>query len=81
MDTVGAFEAKTNLSALLGRVEQGEIIVITRHGKPIARLVPDSSDHPSMSVGDCIAGLLEFRETHPMRQSELRGFIDEGRKY
>lgn len=37
--TVGAFEAKTKLSELLDRVEQGEEVVITRHGKEIARLV------------------------------------------
>jgi prevent-host-death family protein len=40
MITVGAFEAKTHLSSLLERVAQGEEIVITRHGKPLARLVP-----------------------------------------
>jgi prevent-host-death family protein len=37
--TVGTFEAKTKLSELLDRVEQGEEVVITRHGKEIARLV------------------------------------------
>lgn len=37
---VGAFEAKTRFGDLLDRVEQGEIIVITRHGHPVARLVP-----------------------------------------
>ena len=40
MITVGAFEAKTHLSALLERVEAGEEIVIARAGTPIARLVP-----------------------------------------
>ena len=40
MAIVGAFEAKTKLSELLDRVEQGEEIVITRRGKPAARLVP-----------------------------------------
>ncbi len=43
MITVGAFEAKTHLSALLDRVAAGEEVVITRHGKPLARLV--SADH------------------------------------
>ncbi|HEV2207100.1 MAG TPA: type II toxin-antitoxin system prevent-host-death family antitoxin [Candidatus Acidoferrales bacterium] len=42
MTEVGAFEAKNMLSALLDRVERGEEIVITRHGKPVARLVPNS---------------------------------------
>ena len=42
MSQVGAFEAKNTLGALLDRVEQGEEIVITRHGKPVARLAPCS---------------------------------------
>jgi prevent-host-death family protein len=40
MTEVGAFEAKNKLSALLDRVEQGEEITITRHGRPVARLIP-----------------------------------------
>lgn len=41
MAEIGAFEAKNSLGALLDRVAQGEEIVITRHGKPVARLVPN----------------------------------------
>ena len=37
---VGAFEAKTHLSELLARVEAGETVTITKHGRPVARLVP-----------------------------------------
>ena len=40
---IGAFEAKNKLGMLLDRVEYGEEIVITRHGKPIARLVPNTT--------------------------------------
>lgn len=40
MATLDACEAKTHFSALLERVAQGEEIVITRHGRPVARLVP-----------------------------------------
>lgn len=40
MQQIGAFEAKNTLGALLDRVQQGEEIVITRHGKPVARLAP-----------------------------------------
>jgi prevent-host-death family protein len=44
MRTVGVLEAKTNLSALLDDVEdRGEVIVITRHGRPVARLTPEPS--------------------------------------
>jgi len=42
MQEVGAFEAKNKLAALLDRVEGGEEIVITRHGKPVARLIPNA---------------------------------------
>lgn len=42
MQKIGAFEAKNKLGSLLDRVEQGEEIVITRHGKPVARLVPSA---------------------------------------
>lgn len=41
MNEIGAFEAKNTLGSLLDRVENGEEIVITRHGKPVARLVPN----------------------------------------
>ena len=42
MREIGAFEAKNTLGALLDRVQGGEEILITRHGKPVARLVPNS---------------------------------------
>jgi prevent-host-death family protein len=42
MAEIGAFEAKNTLSALLDRVERGEEIVITRHGNPVARLIPNT---------------------------------------
>lgn len=38
MIKVGAFEAKTQFSDLLDKVEAGEEVLITRHGKPVARL-------------------------------------------
>ena len=42
MKEIGAFEAKNTLGSLLDRVQRGEEIVITRHGKPVARLVPNT---------------------------------------
>jgi prevent-host-death family protein len=39
MQEIGAFEAKNTFGSLLDRVERGEEIVITRHGRPVARLV------------------------------------------
>ena len=44
--TVGAFEAKTHLSELLQRVEHGEHITITKHGRGVARLIPGIEQEP-----------------------------------
>ena len=47
--TVGSFEAKKHLSELLDRVEGGEHITITKHGRPVARLVPVVEVKPQMN--------------------------------
>ena len=44
MRTIGAYEAKTHLPQLLERVSRGERITITKHGRPVARLVPADTD-------------------------------------
>lgn len=49
MITVGSFDAKTHLSSLLDKVEAGEEVVIARHGKPIARLVPEAQAQSARS--------------------------------
>lgn len=59
MQEVGAFEAKNNLSALLDQVEQGEEIVITRRGRPVARLV---SPMPGGSREQAAAAAARIRE-------------------
>ncbi|MFA5909920.1 MAG: type II toxin-antitoxin system Phd/YefM family antitoxin [Vicinamibacterales bacterium] len=46
MKTVGLAEAKATLSALLDRVEKGETITITRHGEPVAELLPIAPFRP-----------------------------------
>ena len=48
--SVGAYEAKTRLSELLDRVEKGEQIVITRYGRPIARLIPEGSRNTARAL-------------------------------
>lgn len=44
--TIGLFEAKTRLSEVVSRVEAGEEVVITRHNKPVAKIVPIRSEAP-----------------------------------
>ena len=46
MTEVGTFEMKTHLSSLLERVEKGERFTITRHGRPVAELVPVGAREP-----------------------------------
>ena len=46
MKEVNVHQAKTQLSQLLRRVEAGEVVVIARAGKPVARLVPIVADRP-----------------------------------
>ena len=43
-ESVSAYDAKTHLPNLLQRAEQGERFVITRHGKPVAQLLPIEID-------------------------------------
>ena len=50
MKHVGIFEAKTHLSSLLEEVEKGGEVVITRHGKPVAKLVQTMNEVPSRFV-------------------------------
>ena len=59
MREVGAFEAKNRLGALLDQVERGEEIVITRRGKPVAKLVPAGPGFDRVKARQAIAGLLE----------------------
>jgi len=60
MESVTALEAKTRFGQFLERVAQGEEVIITRHGKPVARLVPQGRRNLE-SVRAAVAGLFEFR--------------------
>ena len=61
MDTPSAYHAKTHLPRLLERVAHGETIIITKHGRPVARLVP-APELSRRSVAETIEALHEFRK-------------------
>jgi prevent-host-death family protein len=67
MRSVGVLEAKTNLSSLIDAVEAtGEVIVITRHGKPVARLSPETGFPASrrrLSGRELAESVLKFRDS------------------
>jgi prevent-host-death family protein len=80
MKQVQASAAKAHLAELLDEVERGETIVITRHGKPIARLVPDE-DKRDEQARRAMAEVREMRKTAPrVNAEEILAWRDEGRK-
>jgi prevent-host-death family protein len=80
MRTVGAFEAKTNFSALLERVERGEQIVITRRGKPVARLV-GIERHKRDDGRELLARFKATRAKARLGGLSWKELRDAGRKY
>lgn len=78
MTEIALYEAKAHLSALVERVEQaGEEIVITRRGRPAARLVPVDDDS---AIESALALLLAARDASMPGSETLRELIDEGRR-
>ena len=80
MTTVGAFEAKTKLSELLDRVERGEEITITRHGKPVARLVNAGAAAPPKDWIDldeihAIAKRFQDLVKEPFSSADINGIL------
>jgi prevent-host-death family protein len=61
MPEIGAYEAKTHLPQLLKRIQQGEQFVITKHGRPVAKLVPVSGSDPE-AIQQTITNIQSFRE-------------------
>lgn len=84
MKHVGIFEAKTNLSSLVEQVEGGQEIVITRHGKPVARLVRAEERHTPEAISRRRQAIATLREMARKRglmvsQEEIKSWIEEGR--
>jgi prevent-host-death family protein len=84
MATMSAFEARTRFGNLLDRVAQGEEIVITRHDKPVARLVPEGRV-PLRQVSEAVAELgalrREMKKCRALSPKEIRDAIAEGRRW
>lgn len=78
MREVGAYEAKTHLAELLDVAEKGETIIVTRRGKPIAKITPYRS--PSMTI-DAIAQEFALLRSAVKPGESLRDLIEEGRRF
>lgn len=81
MATVGAYEAKTHFSELLKKVEQGETVTVTRHGVPVARIVP--VDTSFADAASAIEEWRRYRREHNITLGDeitIKELIEEGRR-
>lgn len=81
---IGAFQAKTHFSQLIERVAKGEEITITKHDKPVARLVP--ADRPTREqVAKVFQQMDALRQSiqsaNPQDKTSLKDLINEGRRF
>lgn len=87
MESIGLFEAKTHLSELIARAERGEEVIITRHNKPVAKLVP-INEVPADLVARRRRALAELQDIGrrmaarggPITIEEILQWRDEGRR-
>jgi prevent-host-death family protein len=87
MESVGLFEAKTHFSELVARAEQGEEVIITRHNKPVAKIVPITEVSPELfrqrmaAVAEAQAvGRDMQRRGGPITNEEVLEWVREGRR-
>jgi prevent-host-death family protein len=87
METVGLFEAKTHLSELIARAERGEETIITRHNKPVAKIVPISKVSPELVQqrleaikGMQAIGRKMIARGGPITPEEILDWVREGRR-
>lgn len=77
MREIGAYEAKTHLPKFLERVQNGERFVITKHGRPVAELVP-AGRRDMKRVQRAVEDLRSLRDELSRRGVRLRDLLQEG---
>jgi prevent-host-death family protein len=81
MIQIGTYEAKARLSELIDKAEAGETVVITRHGRPVARLVPEPELRRAR-IRESVELMLRERKDRPtVPVAELLAMRDEGRRF
>jgi prevent-host-death family protein len=78
MDRIGIYDAKVKLSQLIERVEAGGEVVITKRGKPVARLVPPAAPRKRASAR-AAKRIRALCERLDIRGVTVRELIEEGR--
>ena len=80
MREIGAFEAKNKLGTLLDWVENGEEVVITRRGKAIARLVPNTTGFDREKAKQAAANILARSVGATLGGLKIKDLVNEGRR-
>ena len=80
METVGLFEAKTHLSELIARAKRGEEVIITRHQRPVAKLVPISQPAADSAARRAAVNALLRSARGRTLGLDWKALRDEGRK-
>jgi prevent-host-death family protein len=78
MKEISAVEAKVKFGALLDEIERGEEVIVTRNGKPVAKISP--MERRAADVADVVARLKAFREGKSLGGLDWKEMRDEGRK-
>ena len=82
METIGAFEAKTRLSELLQRTEHGEVFQITKHGRPVGKLVPPDTARNPQAIAQAVQRLKGIRGAFgKIPRKEFLGLKHEGHRH
>ncbi|HYW39110.1 MAG TPA: type II toxin-antitoxin system prevent-host-death family antitoxin [Terriglobales bacterium] len=79
MKEIGAFDAKNKLAHLLDLAEQGEEIIITRHGKQVARLLPIAKPFDREGARQAVEEIKQMRKGVRLDDATIREFINVGR--
>lgn len=78
MERIGIYNARARLSELVGRVEAGEEVMLTRRGKPVVRMVAAKTRREGSGAAT-VARIKALSKRLNIRVSDLRELIEEGR--
>jgi prevent-host-death family protein len=78
---IGAFEAKTHFSSIIDKAEKGEDFIVTRRGKPVAKIIPFKKE-AEMTWEEALDQFKELRKNYRGKPGSfnIRGAIEEGRR-
>ncbi len=79
MERIGIYDARAKLSELIERVQSGEEVVLTRHGEPVARLVPEKPRR-RRSRAAAVTRIRALARKLDIREVDVRKLIEEGRR-